>query len=193
LGPEHTSSEIFPPGYTALRKDRQRGGGGVFILLKDNIEYIEGAFDNFRTDCEVIWAQIKLPGSKLLNIASLYQPPNVKIEYLNKLQEHLHQVYGKFKNATYILGGDFNLTRIDWTNDAMLSDQPGQTNDANHCSVFLEILNDMGLSQHCLEVTRPVSNKILDLILTTSLIQFWEYNHYLGCQTITSFSQHSSY
>ena len=55
---------------------------------------------------------------------------------------------------------------VDWINDAILLDQPGSTNDTNQCSIFLDILNDMGLSQHCLEVTRPASNKTLDLILT---------------------------
>ena len=44
--------------------------------VREDIEYNENAFENCETDCEIVWAQIKLTGSKLLNIASMYRPPN---------------------------------------------------------------------------------------------------------------------
>ena len=34
------------------------------------------------------------------------------------------------------------------------------------CSAFLDMLDDLGLSQHCKEVTCPASQKTLDLMLT---------------------------
>ena len=40
------------------------------------------------------------------------------------------------------------------------------TNDTKHCSVLLETMNDVGLSQHTMDATRPASGKILDLMLT---------------------------
>ena len=166
LGPEHHNSEIFPQGFTVIRKDRKAGGGGVFILIKQDIDYIEGAFNGFKTDCEIAWAQVRLPGSKLLNIASMYRPPNSKIEYMKKLQSHLNQVYSKYRNATYIAGGDMNLSCVDWINQTIDTSQSGSINDASHCSTFLEAMNDLGLSQHSLEITREESQKILDLILT---------------------------
>ena len=38
--------------------------------------------------------------------------------------------------------------------------------DPNHCSSFLEVVHELGLTQHVLDVTRDRSNKILDLILS---------------------------
>ena len=38
--------------------------------------------------------------------------------------------------------------------------------DQNHCSAFLELMRELGLTQHVVEVTRDKSSKILDLILT---------------------------
>ena len=78
----------------------------------------------------------------------------------------MNDVYSRFRNATYIGGGDLNLSNIDWINQEIVTDQKGSTKDSNHCSIFLEIMKDLGLSQHCLEVTREESQKILDLMLT---------------------------
>lgn len=168
LGPEHLTSEIFPSSYTTFRKDRKTGGGGVFILLRNDIDYVEGAFDEITTDSEIVWAQLKLPGTKLLNIASAYRPPNSKVEHMSKMQDHLKQVYSKYRNATYIIGGDFNLPSIDWTEDEVVSNSNHSSNDTKTCSIFLDTLNDLGLSQHCKEITRPASQNTLDLMLTNN-------------------------
>ena len=138
----------------------------MFILIKDTIEHVEGAFSNFKTDCEIVWAQVNLPGSKLLNICSVYRPPNAKIDYMHKLQDHMNQVFSKYRNATYISGGDMNLSCIDWVKDTVQPMNKGSTNDTHHCSIFLETMQDLGLSQHCLEITRMASQKTLDLMLT---------------------------
>ena len=55
---------------------------------------------------------MKLPGTKLLNIASVYQPPNSKIEQMKKLQGHLREAHAKYKNTTYIMRGNLNLTGV---------------------------------------------------------------------------------
>ena len=149
-----------------FRKDRKSGGGGVFILLREDIEYNENAFENCETDCEIVWAQIKLPGSKLLNIASMYRPPNSKLELMEKLHDHLTTVYSKSKNGMYIIGGDMNLTCIDWEREIILTEQTNSTRDLNHCTKFLETISEIGVSQHCKITTRPISGKILDLMLT---------------------------
>ena len=47
----HTS-KFFPNNYHVFRKDRESGGGGVFILLREDIEYNENAFENGETDSE---------------------------------------------------------------------------------------------------------------------------------------------
>ena len=165
LGSEHKDSEIFPQRYIVRRKDRKTGGGGVFILIREDIQCETEAFDQFSTDLEIVWAQIRMPGMKQLNLASVYRPPNASIEHMNKLKEHLNDVHNHHKKAVFIIGGDMNLTQIDWKNNGIIGNMPG-TNDTNICRVFTEAMDDLGLSQHCYETTRPVSDKILDLILT---------------------------
>ena len=65
LGPEHPTSEVFPSNFTIFQKDRKAGGGGIFIMLRDYIEYVEWAFDELQTDNEMVWTQLKLPGTNL--------------------------------------------------------------------------------------------------------------------------------
>ena len=121
-------------------------------------------------DCEIVWAQIKLPDSKLLNIASIYRPPNSNFQTMNKINQNLTTVFSKRRNATYILAGDITLSCIDWQTETSIyiyiSNPLNGTNDTNHCSLFLDSMNELGLSQHCNDITRPASGKPLDLILT---------------------------
>ena len=161
-----------------MRRDRKAGAGGVMILVKEGIDFNEDSLKIFETECEVVWIQVKLPSSKLLNIASVYRPPGSPIGYITKLQNHFHEIYSKYRSATYIVGGDMNLTSVDWVNHSVnLESGRGEEGgvsvngnragyDQNHCSAFLELLREFGLTQHVLEVTRDKSNKILDLILT---------------------------
>jgi hypothetical protein len=165
LGPEHSNSEIFPTKYNIKRKDRKAGGGGVFVMTREDLNCNEDAFDNIESEVEVVWAQIKMHGTKVLNVASVYRPPNSSVEYMKKLQNHFRQVHQQSKNSTYIIGGNMNLTQIDWVHDGPIGNQPG-TADTNLCSMFIDIMDDLGLSQHCQDITRPASNKILDLVLT---------------------------
>ena len=88
IGPVHQSSKIFSQNYTSFRKDRKVGGGGVFVLVKDDINSLEYTLKDLTdNDCEIVWAQIRLPGSKLLNIASIYRPPNSNLQTMIK-QKH---------------------------------------------------------------------------------------------------------
>ena len=64
------------------------------------------------------------------------------------------------------LAGDLNLSCIDWQTETLISNPINDTNDTNHCSSFLDTMNELGLSQHCNDITRPASGKTLDLILT---------------------------
>jgi hypothetical protein len=59
LNPEIASSEVFPPGFNVYRRDRPRGtGGGVFILVSDNLDSREPEEMKVTTDtdCELVWA-----------------------------------------------------------------------------------------------------------------------------------------
>jgi hypothetical protein len=78
------SSEIFPDGYklSAARRDRQEvphfagtpniRGGGVFVLLKDDIVGIRQT--ELETDCEIVWTKFEITGCKAVYVASYYRP-----------------------------------------------------------------------------------------------------------------------
>ena len=48
------------------------GGGGGFVLVKNDINCSECTSDDITdNNCEIVWSQVKLPVSKLRNIASI--------------------------------------------------------------------------------------------------------------------------
>lgn len=100
--------------------------------------------------------------TKPLVIGSFYRPPDSKATLLTNFRQNLEEIHKSQKQAksTYIIGGDMNFTCIDWENISVV-----QGPDKSQCDTFLEILRDFGLSQHVFEITRPVSKKILDLIM----------------------------
>ena len=44
LGPDISSCEIFPKGFKSFCRDRVMGGGGVIILVIEDIDHAEDAF-----------------------------------------------------------------------------------------------------------------------------------------------------
>ena len=50
LCPDFKSSEIFPDNYTTCRKDRSEGGGGVFVLVRDDIISSDAPFADLETN-----------------------------------------------------------------------------------------------------------------------------------------------
>ena len=65
--------------------ERRKAVGGVFVPVKNDINSSDCTFEDLTdNNCEIVWAQIRLPGSKLLNIASIYRPPNSNLQMMNK-------------------------------------------------------------------------------------------------------------
>ena len=52
---------------------------------------------------------------------------------------------------------------FNWHEEEIL-DGPGKSK----CDLFVNLMNDYGLSQHSKEISRPASNNILDLMLTNN-------------------------
>jgi hypothetical protein len=85
-------------------------------------------------DCELIWAKLKIKGSKDLYIASCYRPPdNRSIIYLDNLQTYLANILAH-KGAHIWLGGYFNLSGIDWQNENI-------KHNSQHTAEFHELLD----------------------------------------------------
>ena len=77
LNPSISSSEVFPGNYISCRNDRNDGkGGGVFLLVSNKYESQEPEELTAGEDCELVWAKVKIQGSKDLYIGSYYKLPD---------------------------------------------------------------------------------------------------------------------
>ena len=157
------SNEVFPEGYKAYRKDRNKNGGGVFILTSQNLESRELELPD-RLDAEMIWIQVKIKGAKDLYIGSFYRPPSkIQPTYLEDIRTVMKDIPA---GAHIWLAGDFNLGDIDWTHD---TPKP-QASNSVQCNQILEIAREFFLEQMVTSPTRVTeyTSTILDLFFTNN-------------------------
>jgi len=100
------NSEVFPNTYNTYRCDRNRHGGGVFILIRKTIPSSELYTTN--SDIEIVWAHIHQKSKQDVILGSFYCPPGSSISVLEELQASVSQIKQSFPTAKIILGGDFN-------------------------------------------------------------------------------------
>ena len=102
------TSEIFPSHYKAYRNDRGILGGGVFVLVHEDLIAEEKA--ELATDGEIEWVQVKLNGNKNLLESSFYMPHR-NLYDINELRRSLELAMdGKEKHV--VVAGDFNYLDI---------------------------------------------------------------------------------
>ncbi|XP_072042006.1 uncharacterized protein [Amphiura filiformis] len=151
------SSEIFPPSYEVIRKDRKDGYGGVLLAIRK--DYV---FDRIETveDVESVFVKLTLDKNTALIVGSLYRPPNNNLEYLEKMCSQIEEIATKFRNAVVWISGDLNLPDINWTTLTIDGHQyPLSLNQR-----FLDLHSDIGLEQMVLFPTRR--DNTLDLFST---------------------------
>jgi hypothetical protein len=138
----------------------------IILLVSDKYESEEPEEMKVDNDCELIWAKLKIKGSKDLYIASCYRPPdNRNIIYLENLQTYLANILAH-EGAHIWLGGYFNLSGIDWQNVNI-------KHNSQHTAEFHELLD---ISKHAFlddpvlqptQITETQSNT-LDLSFTNN-------------------------
>ena len=94
-------------------------------------------------DSETIFCKIKIKGRKPLVIGSAYRPPSLDLEDSKLVAGEIYKIVDQFKDATFWLGGDFNVPDIDWKSQDIIGNQ--YSREIN--SIFLEMSQDLGLSQ----------------------------------------------
>ena len=167
LSPDIKSAEVFPSSFNCYRRDRPKGqGGDVFLLVSNLYESEEPEELKVDQDCELVWAKVKVQGSKDLYVGSLYRPPDIHDpEYLETLRSYLARI-PTHNGAHHWIGGDFNLADIDW--DAECT-KPYPMHGAQ-CHQLLTITKDTFLEQVVTEPTRVTesNSNILDLFFTNN-------------------------
>lgn len=149
---EISDDTIFPPNYKVFRKDRASRGGGVAVLIKQQIEAI--LLDDI-ADLECLCIKLSCWGQHFI-LYALYRPPDTPPEYLSKLEQHISQ-YHKHK---IILVGDFNLPTINW--ELM---HAGHQN-VEHANIMFSVMFTHDLAQLVHDPTRVQGScsSVLDLI-----------------------------
>ena len=151
-------SEIFPSGYRIHRKDRKTGnGGGILIAAKE--EFNSEDVPELDTDCEIIWTSLKLIGNGTVYLCSFYRHHVSDEMSINNLEISLTRACA-IRNATIVIGGDFNFPGWNWKTKSLKSRTAYPTLHTR----FTEVLDNSSLVQLVEEPTRQ--NNTLDLLIT---------------------------
>ena len=94
----------------------------MLIAIKKDL--VSSEITELKTNCEIVWAEENIAGSK-----NLQGPPSDKGQALEQLQSSINTLHGQ-SNATVIIGGDFNLGHIYWSNNCTITGRPDQSDDS---------------------------------------------------------------
>ena len=147
--------ELVGAGYSVYRRDRDRHGGGVMLIIRDSIAATR-RYD-LETDCELLWVELTSP---LLNVlvGVFYNPPGFKDNALLQLQNSLTSLPS---SLPIVLCGDFNLPNINWCHPG-----PFPSSNCAAATLMCDLVNEYNLQQMVLEPTRE--SHILDLVFTNT-------------------------
>ena len=116
-----TNSQVLPPNFDAIRRDRNtRGGGGVAIIHKNDLK-VTKEYESKKT--EMIAAKVECQGRRPVIIAAAYRPPDSSLQYMKDLCDDIKHLEAKHPNHAIWIGGDFNLPDIDWDQAEVVSSQ----------------------------------------------------------------------
>ena len=142
-------SEISDSSYCVFRRDLNRHGGGVMLLIKSTICATRRA--DLEGDCELLWIEISHSrGVYLLGV--FYRSPISSSEYLYNLQNSLAKIPD---SQTIILCGDFNVPDVDW-------DLNVPTTSSSLAKLLYDITFNFSLFQLVTDATR--NSNMLDLV-----------------------------
>ena len=103
-------SEIRIPGYTLIRRDRNRSGGGVAMYIRNNLIFVQRDELCSDTKLEILVAEIKLEKQKPFFVICWYRPPNSKIEVFNDFERVMQRIDDS--RVPYYVLGDMNCDVI---------------------------------------------------------------------------------
>ena len=133
-------AEVFPKFYNVYRKDRNKYGGGVFILIRDAIS--SSQLRN-NSPLENIWTRLHLRNHEDLIVGSFYCPPTSSLLVFEDLSLDIANIKQNYPHSKIILGGDFNCPGIDWEHGILMESYISQSFRRK----FLEIIQNTQIEQ----------------------------------------------
>lgn len=155
LNSQISDSEVVPPSHKIIRRDREARGGGVALILKNDINcFLLEDIPNH----ESLFCQLSYRSTSFL-FGVVYRPPKSSVEYMELLSGYLERMVRD--GQKFILTGDFNLPTIDWNTLSVPASQ-----ETASAQILLETLFFHSLKQIVMTPTRVAENtqSILDLV-----------------------------
>lgn len=104
-----SDNQIHIDGYSIIRRDRNRTGGGVCIYVRSNLNYI--VRHDLPTDAyEILSIDITKPNSSPFNVTALYRPPACDDNFFSTM-ENIVRVLDN-ESIEYFLLGDLNCNYL---------------------------------------------------------------------------------
>ena len=153
-----TDYAVSIEGYSLVRRDRCRSGGGVAIYIRSVIDY-KIRSDLSDPDLELLCIEIQKPKTKPFLLSNWYIHPNTPIELFDKFEVLLGKV--EAENIESNILGDLNR-------DIMA------ISPANETKHLIELCESFQYAQSIKEPTRVTSSSesLIDLFLTNEPDKF---------------------
>ena len=130
---------------TSFRHDRAsgtKGGGGVFILVKDTL--VASWQKTLETDCEVIWVKTEAARSMPLYLAVYYRPHENDFHSFEEFCKSVDMV--SKKNGHIWILGDLNYPKFHWNDNHVPQVKQGCSFPQQYDN-FINLLDDNNLIQ----------------------------------------------
>ena len=161
-------SEISIDGYCAIRRDRNRKGGGVICYVTNKICYNNK--NCISNEIENIFIELLIPKTKPIIVGIIYKPPD-QTRFLEILSDSLNSL-NMLSEEWHILG-DLNINL--YHNGSTLGEEnkniiKGANKVSSETKKYLEFCKTFGLKQLIKSPTRvtPNTSTLIDHILTNT-------------------------
>ena len=104
-------------GYESIRKDRcdtvDKAGGGLLLYYRNSIA-CQRKTELEISNMETLWSEATLPNSKPFLLCTVYRPPNVQSDWIDRFEEELS--VAQTTGLEIIVMGDFNIDLANCSN-----------------------------------------------------------------------------
>ena len=157
--------EVNINGYSIIRNDRNRHGGGIACYVKNDLCF--NTKKNFPNSIQHVFFEILIPKVKPIAVGIFYRPPNSN-HFLNLLSNSFQQI-DLNKKEIYLLG-DFNINLFQNGKFLLKDNQSNQVKDptSSLISKYKEFCQSFFLTEIIKEPARTTCNttSLFDHILT---------------------------
>ena len=149
------SRKTHPPDPVDPKKFREHGGG-VFIGIRTDLDVVSKEVKHVKRAAEMLTIQLTFGNGMKYIISTCYRVGTLGMQNHDKVIQALRPVLCKKKPPKVFLVGDFNLSRVSWSD--LNSPIPIE-------QAFVDSFNELGLKQ-CISRPTHLKGNTLDILLT---------------------------